>query len=139
MVRADGHRDRELPEHTHGYFVPSDDIVWTYLDKDRHAVFLFRLRPGNVRRTRFFIGELRRTVRPGTKNKCWRAFPEGETEFPELFANHFQALEHLKQRWEMHEVLQARPQKIRRVKKQDAKSKSAPDAWVKFFGEDPFS
>lgn len=85
----------------HGAYVPQD-IVWTRVDGSihHHRVWLLRLKPGRVRRTRILIGEVRRHRTAGRATREWRAFPEGLPEFPPVFENHLLALEYLLDRWE---------------------------------------
>jgi hypothetical protein len=104
-------------------------MEWTLVDgsKDHHRVWLWRLKPGNVRRTRILVGEVRRYRLEGRLTRWWRTFPEGVLEYPEVFENHFLAMDYLKNRWETRSAL---PEIVRPV------PRSADDdaGWDAFFG-----
>lgn len=132
MARADGRRDQECTVF-HGYYVPSDDIKWVVRNADVHVVYLYRLKPGNKRRTRVRIGEVRRSAQTGRHGeRCWRAFPERVDEFPELCGTHRHAMAYLKFRWE------AGPSLVEPATRPKQKAELPRASWPKFFGEDPF-
>lgn len=94
-----------LPVHAE-YNPPEIDCV--RLTRDHHLVYLRRVPPGGRYRTRILIGEVRRHVTDkmsARDTRCWRAFPEGVMEFPELFANRLLALEYLKRRWDFQSLM----------------------------------
>jgi hypothetical protein len=124
---------------THGDYLP-EGVKWVGLGADRHVVYLYKLKPGNTRRTKILIGEVRRSRRPGARGeRCWRAFPVRVSEFPEVFDDHRLALQYLVDRWEAGPLLvePAKPYRPTPPRKYpDPPSEPAP--WPKFFGDDPF-
>jgi hypothetical protein len=130
-------RSKHVDFPTHGNYLPPE-VRWEGLGDDRHVVYLYKLKPGHVRRTKIRIGELRRSPRPGFKGeRCWRAFPEKMNEFPEVCDNHIQALEYLVTRWEAAPVIieSAKPRQPRKY----PEPPTEPVAWPMFFGPDPFA
>lgn len=126
---------------THGFYLP-EGVRFTGLNTDRHVVYLYRLKPGHVRRTKVRIGEVRKSRRPGYRGeRCWRAFPERGGEFPELFENHKLALEYLVKCWDAGPLVvePTAPRPARKWKPPPMTAPAAPGPWVKFFGEDPFN
>jgi hypothetical protein len=141
MARADGRRDQECG-HPHGYYLPSDEFTWHCVSADHHVVYLYRLKPGMIRRTKFRIGEVRRAAQRGTRGqRCWRAFPESSDEFPELFDTHVLALEYLRNRWDAGPVVIEAVKPPRQAKKkQEAEPPPAESVpWLKLFGGDLFT
>jgi hypothetical protein len=124
---------------THGDYLP-EGVKYTGMGSDRHVVYLYKLKPGHVRRTKILIGEVRRSRRVGSRGeRCWRGFPVRASEFPEVFDDHRQALQYLVDRWEAGGMVvePAKPYRPRPPKKYPDPP-SEPMAWPKFFGEDPF-
>lgn len=114
----------------HGAYVP-ENVRWSVLSRDHHRVFLLVDVPGRIYRQRVCIGEVRRFETSGRWTRAWRAFPEGSTEFPPVLDNHVQALEFLKDRWQVRQVVSeiVRPRR--------SSDEPAP-AWITFLGEDPW-
>lgn len=114
---------------THGAYAPPD-VYWEAISRDHHRVYLWTFPPGKQNRKSVLLGEVRRHSPDGhaRARRCWRAFPEGIPEFPELFARHYDALEYLKTRWETRTVLAERP----------APSSRPPVMMPPFLGEDPW-
>jgi hypothetical protein len=115
----------------HGAYVP-EGVVWSLVDgsRDHHRVYLLCPRPGRVRRTRVLLGEVRRYRTSGRHTRYWRAFPAGVLEFPEVFENHYLAMEYLRGRWESR---CASPEQMRPPDRRAAADGSR--SWEKFFGE----
>jgi hypothetical protein len=134
----------------HGAYVP-EGVTWTTVDGglwkggDHHRVWLWRVFPGQIERSRILLGEVRRyggtDYRKYGKHpeRWWRAFPEGTlTEFPPVLKNHYEALLYLKNCWEARVLVEpARPPKPRPAPKPGEPREEVPP-WVKFFGEDPW-
>jgi len=132
----------------HGAYLP-DEIRWEQVPgsgNHHHLVYLMRLRAGHVRRSRIFIGEVRRSSMKGTGARKWRAFPVvgGTMEFPEVLETHIMALEYLKARWETRMLVPEKdsgPKRRAASKRQETpKPLSQPSmSWAEFFGGDPFA
>lgn len=109
---------------SHGDYNPPG--VWCdRLTANHHFVYLRLVPPGQTRRRKYLIGQVRRHIcggRSGHLGPCkWRAFSEVVTEFPPLFPNRVKALEYLVQRWEVRHVLTETPPR--------ASSHSGEDLW----------
>jgi hypothetical protein len=141
--------DGETPriEGAHGNYLPGDDIRWHKVTTDHHKVYLYRVKPGHVNRTRILIGEVRRLMVSTKEKRHWRAFPEGGLiEFPEVFDNHVLALEYLRNRWEGGPVVPEVPRsqnghrRPKEMKRTAAKPvpKAKPPSWIEFLGGDPW-